>query len=127
MGCQCIDVLTRYEPVSLKGSRPAVPGEAALSEIFELLYGKRTTDPSGYFRYQHWRIYRDEGLISDQAHLVAGVPIQALAEQQDIAVAGGCQRQHPLFQVCAVVTGIAVGDGDGVHICLRLIDSAHRE
>jgi putative transposase len=38
-----------------------------LSEIFELLYGKRTIDRSGYIRYQRWRLYSDEGLVGEQA------------------------------------------------------------
>ena len=38
-----------------------------LSEIFELLYGKRTIDRSGYIRYQRWRLYGDEGLVGEQA------------------------------------------------------------
>jgi putative transposase len=38
-----------------------------LSEIFELLYGKRTIDRSGYIRYQRWRLYSDEGLVGEPA------------------------------------------------------------
>jgi hypothetical protein len=38
-----------------------------LSEIFELLYGKRTIDKSGYICYQRWRLYSDEGLVGEQA------------------------------------------------------------
>ena len=38
-----------------------------LSQIFELLYGKRTIDRSGYIRYQRWRLYSDEGLVGEQA------------------------------------------------------------
>jgi Integrase core domain len=38
-----------------------------LSQLFELLYGTRTIDRSGYIRYQHWRIYSDEGLVGEHA------------------------------------------------------------
>ena len=38
-----------------------------LSEVFKLLYGKRTIDRSGYIRYHRWRLYSDEGLVGEQA------------------------------------------------------------
>lgn len=38
-----------------------------LSQLFELLYGTRTIDRSGYIRYQNWRLYSDEGLVGERA------------------------------------------------------------
>jgi transposase len=38
-----------------------------LSQLFELLYGRRTVDRSGYIRYQRWRLYGDEGLVGERA------------------------------------------------------------
>ena len=48
----------------LRGRYVPIP---TLSEIFELLYGRRTIDRSGYIRYQRWRLYSDEGLVGQPA------------------------------------------------------------
>jgi len=40
-----------------------------LREVFELLYAQRTADRAGYIRYDHWRIYGEEGLARRKANV----------------------------------------------------------
>ena len=61
----------------------------------------------------------------DEAHLVAGVAIQRLAEQRHIALPRGRQRQHPLLEVGAVIARVAIGHRDGVRVQLRVVLPAH--